>query len=89
MKYLEKNKAESGCVFCHAHVETEDAENLIVHRGEQAFVMLNLYPYTTGHLLVLPYEHQAHLEDLKPETRAEMMELISISLKVLRSMNVS
>ncbi len=85
MKYIEDNKDNGRCVFCCAHAEADDAENLIVYRGERVFVMLNLYPYTTGHLLVLPYLHRAHLDELKPETRAEMMELVTISLKVLRS----
>ena len=47
--------------------------------------MLNSYPYTTGHLMVLPYEHQSHLEKLKRETRYEMMELVTTSLEVISS----
>ncbi|MBS1249945.1 MAG: AP-4-A phosphorylase [Chloroflexi bacterium] len=85
MQYIEENNYHEKCIFCHAHNGTDDSENLIVYRGERAFVMLNLYPYTTGHLMVLPYLHQARLEDLKSETRAEMMELVNTSLKVIRS----
>ena len=85
MKYIEENKANNGCVFCCAYAKADDAENFIVYRGERAFVMLNLYPYTTGHLMVLPYQHQARLEELERETRAEMMELVTTSLKILRS----
>ena len=85
MKYIEDDKGSDVCVFCHAHSESNDSENLIVHRGKHAFVMLNSYPYTTGHLMVLPYEHQGHLEKLKIETRSEMMELVTTSLRVIGS----
>jgi len=51
--------------------------------GTQVFVILNRYPYTSGHLLILPMEHKEKMEDLDPETRAEMMELINHALLVL------
>jgi ATP adenylyltransferase len=62
---------------------TRDA-NLIAFRGQRAFVILNLYPYTSGHLMVIPFEHVATLEELDPAIRAEMMELTSLSMSVLR-----
>jgi ATP adenylyltransferase len=55
--------------------EQRDAENYIVHRARHNFVILNLYPYTTGHLMVVPYEHVSALSAAQPETLAEMMEL--------------
>jgi ATP adenylyltransferase len=67
--------AEEGCIFCVKPQEGEDAQNLIVHRGERAFVILNKFPYTNGHLMVAPYEHLARLQDLPAETLAEMMTL--------------
>lgn len=75
MTYISNNKPKTGCVFCHALSEDDSAENLIVFRGAQAFVILNRFPYTSGHLMVLPYNHQPTLEALDPITRAEMMEL--------------
>ena len=64
--------------------EMEDGvENLIAFRGERAYVILNRYPYTSGHLMVVPFAHQAHLEDLDPPTRAEMMELTTRCVVVL------
>jgi ATP adenylyltransferase len=65
--------------------EIEDsAENLIAFRGERAFVILNRYPYTSGHLMVVPFEHKSNLELLAPETRAEMMELTTRCMTALR-----
>ena len=83
MEYIESNK-EEGCVFCIAQEMKDGAENLIGFRGERAYVILNRYPYTSGHLMVVPFEHQAHLEDLDAATRAEMMELTTRCITVLR-----
>jgi ATP adenylyltransferase len=83
MEYIEKNK-EEGCVFCIAQEQEDSAENLIALRGERAYVILNRYPYTSGHLMVVPFEHKAHLEDLDTPTRAEMMELTTRCIVVLR-----
>jgi ATP adenylyltransferase len=66
---------EEDCIFCAKPAQDEDAENLIVHRGEHSFVILNLFPYTNGHLMVAPYAHVGRLQDLPAETTAEMMAL--------------
>ena len=76
--------AEQGCIFCAKPAE-DDRENLIVHRGERCFVILNLYPYTNGHLMVAPFEHVAGLEDLPAETTAEMMALGQRAIEVLKA----
>lgn len=83
MTYIKSNKTQNGCVFCNALAEDDSAENLIVFRGERAFVILNRFPYTSGHVMVLPYAHQPTLEALDPETRAEMMELTTQVTHVL------
>jgi len=85
MKYIEKTEKVEGCVFCNAQAKEDNASNLIAFRGERAFVILNLYPYTSGHLMVVPIEHIATLEELTPSTRAEMMELTSQCTTVLRN----
>ena len=60
---------EEECVFCAKQAEDDDEANLIVHRGERSFVILNLYPYTNGHLMVTPYEHVARLQDMRRRRR--------------------
>jgi ATP adenylyltransferase len=84
MKYIEANKKEEGCVFCNAQTKADNANNLIAFRGKHSFVILNLYPYTSGHLMVVPFSHIATLEELDSITRAEMMELTSQCMSVLR-----
>lgn len=83
MEYIENSK-EEGCIFCLVQEKEDNAENLIAFRGEYAYVILNRYPYTSGHLMVVPFAHQPNLEELDPETRAEMMELTTHCMAVLR-----
>lgn len=84
MKYIDGAHKQSGCVFCNALAEQDGAGNLVVLRGEHSFVILNKYPYTSGHLMVAPLEHQSKLEDLSAPARAEMMELSARMMSVLR-----
>ena len=84
MTYIEKHEKESGCVFCIAQAKADSADNLIAFRGKNAYVILNRFPYTSGHLMVIPFEHKSNLEDLNAETRSEMMELASRCTTVLR-----
>ena len=84
MTYLENHEKEDGCVFCNAQAKADNAENLIAFRGERAYVILNRYPYTSGHLMVVPFEHKPNLEELNPQTRAELMELSIRCMSVLR-----
>jgi ATP adenylyltransferase len=84
MAYIRAFK-KNGCVFCQALAQPQDGEdNLIVTRGEKAFVILNRFPYTSGHLMILPYQHARQLDDLDPETRAEMIELVTKGSQVLQ-----
>ena len=83
MEYIENSK-EDGCVFCSAQEKEDGAENLIAFRGERAYVILNRYPYTSGHIMILPFDHKPNLEELDSETRAEMMELTARAMAVLR-----
>ena len=84
MTYIENHEKEDGCVFCNAQTKADSAENLIAFRGSTAYVILNRYPYTSGHLMVIPFVHKPNLEELDSETRAEMIELTSRCSTVLR-----
>ena len=85
MKYINGSNATPGCIFCNLSEGThEDRERLIVQRGKLAFVMLNRYPYTSGHLMVAPYAHLNSIELLDAATQGEMMALISRAVEVLR-----
>jgi ATP adenylyltransferase len=84
MKYLENETHPENCPFCLALEEANQDEMYLVSRGEKAFVILNSYPYTTGHLMVLPLEHQEKLSDLDRVTRAEIMEMINHAMEVLQ-----
>ncbi len=68
-----KKKKEKGCLFCRVRDEKKDRENLILSRGERTFVIMNRFPYTSGHLMIVPYRHAGTLEKLDEETLAEMM----------------
>jgi ATP adenylyltransferase len=86
MPYIGRDKAAEkakGCVFCLALSQEDGPENLVIHRGKLAFVIVNRFPYTSGHLMVLPFQHAAKLDEIDSATRAEMMELINDSVKVL------
>jgi ATP adenylyltransferase len=72
----EKPISPTGCIFCDKHQSSCDTENLVVARGKHTFVMLNLYPYNNGHLMVAPYAHTADLSSLSGDTYVEMMQFI-------------
>ena len=87
MEYIQQEK-KPGCVFCDALDLPDSVNNLIVHRAQSSFVILNRFPYTSGHLMVVPYLHQATLEGLSPTIRAEMMELSVSAIRLLRGVYV-
>jgi ATP adenylyltransferase len=84
MKYVTDNEKPNECIFCGYPKMKDSAENLIVHRGLSAFVILNRYPYTNGHLMVVPFQHVASIEELTVAVRAEIMEMVNESLGILR-----
>ena len=87
MAYVTGSKRSSGCVFCIPAEpdRAEDERRHIVYRGEHAFIILNLYPYNPGHLLIAPYRHTADLESLTAEESSEMMALAQRALRALRT----
>ena len=74
-KYITEAGKQPECFLCTAPAEKEDAEKLIVLRGAKNFVILNRYPYTSGHAMIVPYAHVADLQGCDAETLTEMMQL--------------
>jgi len=82
----QKDYTEKTCPFCTAPSRS-DEESLIVHRGEHAFVILNLYPYNPGHLLVCPYRHIPFAEEATEAETMEIAQLTQLAMKVLREVS--
>lgn len=72
-RYVTEAKNVSGCVFCNAPAAGRDEDWLIVQRAEKNYVILNRYPYTAGHVMIVPYVHTADFSGLEKDTAAEMM----------------
>jgi ATP adenylyltransferase len=75
---------EQSCIFCVYPKEQNDAENLVLSRGEHVFAMLNRYPYSTGHVLIIPYRHTPLLESLTNEEKLEFMSITQIAIDVTK-----
>src|SRR5688572_6634720 len=73
--YVQKAGKQRGCVFCKATRQKNDRKAHIVHRGEHCFVILNAYPYNSGHVMIVPYVHLDELRKLPPAAAHEMMDL--------------
>jgi ATP adenylyltransferase len=86
MEYILSPKSGEGCIFCEGLKQVDGPENLIVHRGPKAFVILNRFPYTSGHLMIVPYEHKPSLELLEAASRADIMELSARAIQVLQAL---
>jgi ATP adenylyltransferase len=76
---------KDSCLFCRVASSADDAGNLLVLRSERSFILLNRYPYSTGHLLIAPLEHTASLEETATETLEEMMRLAQRAEAALRA----
>jgi len=84
IKYITSNEHPGKCVFCAAPEENNDQGNLILYRGKNTFIIMNRYPYTTGHLMIVPYVHTANMDSLASEIRAEMMEMVNDAINKLK-----
>jgi ATP adenylyltransferase len=84
--YVTNSGKPPSCVFCDAVKEGDDAKALIVYRGQHCFVILNAYPYTPGHVMIVPYAHLDELRKLPPEAASEMIALSQRMETVLREL---
>ena len=81
IKYILSKKLK-GCVFCNMLKEKKDKKNFILRRNQYCFTVLNLYPYTNGHLMVVPYQHTANLSELSQEELSEIWQEIQFWVDV-------
>lgn len=85
MEYLQNPSEQEGCLFCRLPSQTDDPSSLIVHRSVHAFVVLNRYPYTNGHVMIVPFAHEASLEGLDSPMLQDLILLMQRALSILRS----
>lgn len=83
--YIKADRDDAQCVFCVAASSSEDEQSLVVYRAKFNFVLLNRYPYTTGHLMIAPYKHVSRLQALEDVVTQEMMRLARAAEAVLAS----
>ena len=79
-----KSAKPSGCILCDKLIEKKDRANLVLKRGKYGFIMMNLYPYNNGHLMISPYRHTRDLEDLSAPVMKELMQFTQKSVAALR-----
>ena len=84
-KYVSTAQPTDECIFCAKSRANRDAENFIVHRGEHNFVILNAFPYTSGHLMVAPYRHGSTLDSLDDAEALEVHRLAAAGIEALRA----
>src|SRR5215213_2131275 len=84
MTYVGGGAKEQGCIFCNRLTAGDDVESLILHRAANSFIIMNLFPYNSGHLMIVPNEHVASPEEIQPDILAEMAGLLPPVLRSLR-----
>src|SRR5260370_14260429 len=82
-RYIAEADKYEGCVFCDAVSANRDEETFIILRGRKNYVILNRFPYTSGHVMIVPYAHTADFVHLEAETAAEIMQLAQLLHKAL------
>lgn len=85
MRYIGGDTREESCIFCNRLAADDDVSSLILHRAAHCFVIMNLYPYNTGHVMVVPNRHESDLDHLDEDTLTEMATVLPRILKSLRT----
>lgn len=81
---LHSKPLKNDCAFCHKLSDNDDEKHLVLKRYDHCAVVMNYYPYNTGHIMVIPNEHKPSLEDLDKQTRSEIMEAVALCIPILR-----
>ena len=80
-----RSEKEEGCIFCDKPASGDDRTMLILYRGEYSFVLMNLYPYNNGHLMIAPYQHTGNTQELSYSSRSEIMELADQTMTIQKN----
>lgn len=84
IEYIRGEGKTPGCIFCDKPKEANDRENLILYRGKTCYIIMNRYPYSNGHIMVLPFRHTKMLEDLTSQEKLELMDQIALGMEALK-----
>ncbi len=79
-----ENIRDEGCIFCDEPAGGDDSASLILYRGQKAFIIMNRFPYNTGHVMVSPYRHVGELEELDGEEAEELLALTVLAVKAIK-----
>ena len=80
-----RSEKEEGCIFCDKPANGDDRTMLILYRGEYSIVLMNLYPYNNGHLMIAPYQHTDSTQELSYSSRSEIMELADQTMTIQKN----
>lgn len=83
MPYIEASEPQPGCLFCRVAAEESDEANHVVYRAQHCFVMLNLYPYNSGHVMVAPYQHTGSFAEIHPEVGTNVFQVAQLTVRAL------
>jgi ATP adenylyltransferase len=84
--YITGSKSDQECVFCHKQSEQNERESWIVHRARHCYICLNAFPYTSGHVMIIPFQHTDELQKLPQDAAHEMMDLCRRTELALRNL---
>lgn len=84
MEYIQSGAEKGRCIFCVENLAEEDEKRYVVHRGSKSFVIMNIYPYNNGHVMIAPHRHAACLTDLKDEELEDLFRTVRLSVDILK-----
>ncbi|MEO0145071.1 MAG: HIT domain-containing protein [candidate division WOR-3 bacterium] len=82
-KYIENVNNKDECIFCTKPKEEPSVNNLVLYKSKHSFIILNLFPYNTGHLMVAPYKHTSKVYDLTQEEWIDIINLLNLSVRIV------
>lgn len=85
MKYIEgiDSGDTGGCIFCDKPAADDDRANFILHRSERCFIIMNIFPYSNGHIMAVPYLHTADIGELDADTRLDLMNCVQLAIDAM------